>query len=162
MTFCVSISKNEGSSCFIPSPPLGHLRVYTFGIKVIYQQYVYQIFSPICGLYFSINDNIWNTRIINFEAVLSINFIFLWIVLLVSFIRNFWLPRGSPANAGDAGDMGSVPGWGRSPGGGNGCLLRYSCLENLMERGAWWATNYSVAKHQTWLSDWARTRVRSL
>ena len=159
MTFCISISKNEGSNCFIPSPPLWHLRVYTFGVKVIYQQCVYHIFSPICGLYFSINDNIWNTRIITFEAVQSINFILLWIVLLVSFIRNFWLPSGSPANAGD---VGSIPGWGRSPGGGNGCLLWYSCLVNPMERGAWWATNHSAAKRQTRLSDCACTYIRNL
>ena len=40
------------------------------------------------------------------------------------------------ANAGDVKDLGSVPGWGRSPGGGNGNLLCYSCLENPMNRGA--------------------------
>ena len=53
-------------------------------------------------------------------------------------------PSGSavknlPANAGDAGDMGSFPGSGRSPGGGHGNPLQYSCLENPMDR-AWWAT----------------------
>ena len=42
-------------------------------------------------------------------------------------------------NAGDAGYMGSIPGSGRSPGGGNGNLLQYSCLENSMNREAWWA-----------------------
>ena len=40
----------------------------------------------------------------------------------------------------DAGDLGSIPGWGRSPGGGHGNPLQYSCLENPMDRGAWWAT----------------------
>ena len=40
----------------------------------------------------------------------------------------------------NAGDMGSILGWGRSPGGGNGNPLQYFCLENPMERGAWWAT----------------------
>ena len=46
----------------------------------------------------------------------------------------------------NAGDMGSVPGWGRSPGGGNGNPLQYSCLGNPMDRGAWWATVHGIAK----------------
>ena len=45
------------------------------------------------------------------------------------------------------------PGWGRSPGEGNGSPLQYSCLENIMDRGAWWATVHGVAKSQTRLSD---------
>ena len=51
-----------------------------------------------------------------------------------------------PANAGGTGDSGSIPGLGRSPEGGNGNPLQYSCLENSMERGAWWATVHRVAK----------------
>ena len=43
-----------------------------------------------------------------------------------------------PANAGDVRDMGSIPGSGRSPGKGNGNTLQYSCLEDPMDRGAWW------------------------
>ena len=46
----------------------------------------------------------------------------------------------------NAGDTGSVPGLGRSLGGGNGNPLQYSCLENPMDRGAWWATVHGVAK----------------
>ena len=45
-----------------------------------------------------------------------------------------------PTNAGDVGDMGSIPGMGRFPGGGHGNPLQYSCLENPMGRGAWQAT----------------------
>ena len=45
--------------------------------------------------------------------------------------------KNLPANAADAGDMGSIPGLGRSPGGGNGNPLQYSCLENPIDRGAW-------------------------
>ena len=56
-------------------------------------------------------------------------------------------------DAGDAGDVGKIPGWGRSPGGGHGNLLWYSCLENPMERGAWWAIVHGVTKSQTQLSD---------
>ena len=47
--------------------------------------------------------------------------------------------RNQLADAGDIRDVGSIPGWGRSPGGGQGNPLQYSCLENPMARGAWWA-----------------------
>ena len=58
-----------------------------------------------------------------------------------------------PAHAGDAGDVGSIPGLGKSPGGGHGNPLQYSCLENPMDRGAWWAPLHGVAKSQTQLSN---------
>ena len=48
--------------------------------------------------------------------------------------------KNLPANAGDAGDSGLIPGLGGSPGGGNGKPLQYSCLENSTDRGACWAT----------------------
>ena len=51
-----------------------------------------------------------------------------------------------PANAGDARDDGSVPGLGRSPEGGHSNPPQYSCLKNLMDRGAWWATDHWAAK----------------
>ena len=53
------------------------------------------------------------------------------------------------ANAGNIRDMGSVPGLGRSPGGGYGNPVQYSCLENPMDRGAWGATVHSIAKLDT-------------
>ena len=56
--------------------------------------------------------------------------------------------KNLPANAGAAGDMGSIPGSGRSPREGNGNPLQYSCLRNPMDRGAWWATVHEVAKSQ--------------
>ena len=52
--------------------------------------------------------------------------------------------RNLPANAGNAGDAGLTSGSGRSPGGGNGHPLQYSCLGNIMVRGAWWATVHRV------------------
>jgi len=51
------------------------------------------------------------------------------------------------------GDLGSIPGLGRYPGEGNGNPLKYSCLENPMDRGAWWATVHRVIKGWTSLSD---------
>ena len=57
--------------------------------------------------------------------------------------------KNPPANAGDAKDSGLIPGIGRSPGAGNGNPLQYSCLENSMGRGSWWATVHGVTKSQT-------------
>ena len=54
--------------------------------------------------------------------------------------------KNPPAKAEDAGDMGSIPGLGRSPGVGNGNPLQYSCLENPMDRRAWQVTLHGVAK----------------
>ena len=59
--------------------------------------------------------------------------------------------KNPPANAGDARDLGSTPGSGRSPGEGNGNPLQYSCLENPVDRGAWWAAVCGVAQSRTWL-----------
>ena len=53
------------------------------------------------------------------------------------------------ASACNVGDLGSIPGLGRSPEEGNGTPLQYSCLENPMDRGAWWATVHGVANSQT-------------
>ena len=63
------------------------------------------------------------------------------------------LVKKVPANAGDIRDAGSIPGSGRSPGEGHGNPLQYSCLENSMDRGAWWAIVHGVAKNWTRLSD---------
>ena len=57
------------------------------------------------------------------------------------------------ASAYNAGDPGSIPGLGRSPGERNGNPLQYSCLENPMDRGAWWAIVHGVAKSRTRLRD---------
>ena len=58
--------------------------------------------------------------------------------------------KNPPANAGD---LGSFPGFGRSPGGGHGNPLQFSCLENPTDRGAWQATIHGVTKSRTRLSD---------
>ena len=72
-------------------------------------------------------------------------------------IRGF--PGGSEvkASAWNAGDPGSIPGSGRSPGEGNGNPLQYSCLENPMDGGAWWAAVHGVAEGQTRLSGFTFT-----
>ena len=63
-----------------------------------------------------------------------------------------WLSgKESACNAGATGDTGSIPGSGRSPGEGHGNPLQYSCLENPMDRGAWWTTFHRVAK--SWMTE---------
>ena len=54
--------------------------------------------------------------------------------------------KNLPANAGATGDVGSIPGLGRSPGGGHGKPLQYSCLENPMNGRSWWATVHGVSE----------------
>ena len=68
-------------------------------------------------------------------------------------------PGGSEvkASACNAGDPGSIPGLGRSTGEGNGNPLQYSCLENPMDGGAWWATVYGVSQSRTRLRDFTFT-----
>ena len=61
--------------------------------------------------------------------------------------------KNPPANSDATGDTGSIPGWGRSLGGGNSNPLQYSCLENPRDRGAWQATVCGVANSWTGLSD---------
>ena len=74
--------------------------------------------------------------------------------ITVPSLEGFGLLRESDGNksACNAGDPGSIPGSGRSPGERKGHPLQYSCLENPMDRRAWWATVHGVAKSQTLLS----------
>ena len=70
-------------------------------------------------------------------------------MFLFPFSKGF--PSSSDGKASDcnAGDPGSIPGLGRSPGGGLGNLLQYSCLENPMDRGSWWDIVHRIIKSQT-------------
>ena len=65
--------------------------------------------------------------------------------------------KNVPVSAEDLTDVVLIPGWGRSPGGGHGNLLQYCCLENPMDRGAWWATVHGVTRSWIQLSDLACT-----
>ena len=96
---------------------------------------------------------------------MSMGVIFLMVLLGGCLINNkFRLPSQSvsqvvlvgknlPANAGDVRGTGLIPGSGRSPGGGHDNPLQYSCLENPMDRGDWWAMAHRVAKSWTQLSQ---------
>ena len=78
---------------------------------------------------------------------------------MTGFRVHIMLPKGFPGgsdgkeSACNAGDQGSIPRSGRSPGEGNGNPLQYSCLENSMGRGALWATVHGIAKSRTQLSN---------
>ena len=74
-----------------------------------------------------------------------------------------WFPGGSEvkASACNAGDLGLIPGSGRSPGEGNGNTLQYSCLENSVDRGVWRATAHGVEKSWTRLTDFTFTFIHT-
>ena len=74
-----------------------------------------------------------------------------------------WLSgKETACDAGDMGDVGSIPGSERSPERGNGNPVQHSCLENPMDRGAWWATVHGVANSHTWLSTHTYTHTCTL
>ena len=86
---------------------------------------------------------------------------FLIPLFLVNFLYcGLGFPGGSEvkASACNAGDLGSIPGSGSSPGEGNGNPLQYSCLENPKDGGAWWALVHGVTKSRTQLSDFTSLR----
>ena len=70
--------------------------------------------------------------------------------------------KGSSCNAGNTGDVGPILGSGRSPGGGNGNPFQYPCLENPMDRRAWWATVRGVTENCTQLSTHSGTCIKCL
>ena len=72
-------------------------------------------------------------------------------VVMMGFPGGTVVKKNLPANAADTGHVGSIPGLGRSPGGGHGNPLQYSCLENPMDRRVWQATIHRVAQSQTQL-----------
>ena len=81
-------------------------------------------------------------------------------------VGSWVFPNGSgvknlSASEGDKRDSVSNPGWGRSPGGGNGNPLQYSCLESPMDWGAWWATIHGVTMSRTRLSTHTRTHTHT-
>ena len=82
---------------------------------------------------------------------------FLWLRTSPSGFPGGSVVKESACNTRDAGDVGLIPGSGRSPGGGHGNPLQYFCLENPMDRGAWRATVHRVTKSRTRLSN--RTHV---
>ena len=88
--------------------------------------------------------------LIDTQVIKILSLVPAWVSQVVLMVKTL------PTYEGDIRDSSSVPGSGRSPGGGHGNPLQYSCLENPMDRGAWWATVHGVAKSQAWLK-WLST-----
>ena len=81
------------------------------------------------------------------SRLVSITLIF--VIVLFYFLKSLPGRSDSKESACNAGDLGLIPGMGRSLGEGNGKPLQYCCLENPMDRGAWWATVHRVTKSWT-------------
>ena len=116
-----------------------HPKLVLFGILYLCLQCLYKIVYIFLTQfwYFALVHKRFSCR--------SPPFMHLWASRVVLVVKS------SPANAGDIRDVGLVPELGRSPGGGRGNLLQYSCLENPMDRGAWQAIVHGVTKNWTWL-----------
>ena len=120
---------------------------------------IYLVREKSCTLKFS-NVTMVNTLLTSF---VPLNCFLLWdlsLIYLVWFtLRGLPLEVGFPGSsdgkesACNAGDPGLISGSEMSPGEENGCLLQYSCLENPVDWGAWWATVHGVTKNRTWLND---------
>ena len=85
---------------------------------------------------------------LRFIAYVNIRFICMYVLIRASQVA--LVVKNLPADGGDRRDTGSIPGLGRSPEGGHGNPVQYSCLENPMDRGAWRATVHRVTKSHTW------------
>ena len=115
-----------------------------------------------CKKYATLNKNLfeyyWFTMFVLVSGVQQSNsviYIYVCVCIYIYIERERDFPGGLEvkASAWNARDLGLIPGSGRSPGEGNGNSLQYSCLENPMDGGAWWATVLGVAKSRTVLSD---------
>ena len=89
-----------------------------------------------------------------FQNGFASNYVLIWASQVALVVKN------PPANSGNTRHSGSIPGLGRSPGGGQGNSLQYSCLENSMDRGVWQATVHGVTPRVR--HDWANTWIRDL
>ena len=96
--------------------------------------------------------NKWSIHSVHLHLTYSVRCLRLWASQGVLVVKNL------PTSAGDVRDAASIPGSGRSPEKGTGNPLQYSCLENPMDKGAWWTTVHSVGQSWTWLK-WPSTHA---
>ena len=104
-----------------------------------------------CKDILSFSKKLYNSSFFSWVYVAS--WISIWVWCEVGASQVVLMVKNMPANVGDIGDSSSIPGLGRSPGGGHDNALQCSCLENPMDRGAWWATVHGVPMSQTWLKQ---------
>ena len=103
-----------------------------------------------------------NNAIMNIWCMYLFKLVFPFCFIYISRSKGFSGGSDGKESACHAGDPGSIPASGRSPGKGKGYPLHYSCLGNPMDRGAWWATVHGVTKSQAWLSNKHTLRSRML
>ena len=105
----------------------------------------------------------WSDKFISFYICLYSQIIIPTVIFNTMQLNHWGFPVGSVVKylPDNAGDTSSIPGSGASPAGGNGNPLRYSCLGNPMDRGAWHATVHKVAKSWTQLGDWTCTQLNN-
>ena len=150
---------------------LGDMTVKVFVPFLTLFLFVFLLLNFICTLYILLKSDLSD---VSFANIFSQSVACLIILLVLSFTEHMFLIqikpylsiRSSPGSseglpcgsdgkesACSVGDLGSISGFERSPGVGNGNILQYSCLENSMDREAWWVTVHGVTKSQTLLSD---------
>ena len=104
----------------------------------------------------SVHGSIWSVCVHSKSYLFFLCYFLNFFFLILSWdIADYRLPSGSDSkeSACTLGDLGLIPGSGKSPGGGNGNPLQYSCLKHSMDRGAWLATVHGAAKSHAQLSD---------
>ena len=146
-----------------PTPPSSHVnKNISLGIVVSWRDgKPASGWSQCCGWQGGKTKNVGllNSQTLKWILTFSL-LLFEKIHFLCFYQHSLWFSRGFPGGSDgkesscNAGDLGSIPGSGRSPGEGNGYPLQYSCLENSMYMGAQWAIVHGVAKSQTQLSNW--------
>ena len=134
--------------CQTWEPLLFHLLgiiVWESGILTAVEGVAFRVTGKLRGLHFLLGKS---------QKILLRNFL-LSTALAVAHQFLLGFPGGlySKESACNAGDLGLTPGWGPSPGEGNGSPLQYSCLKNSMDRGTLQALVHGIAESQTWLSD---------
>ena len=122
-------------------------------VELVGHNYGFRFFSKWSGL--SLEDSYYYLSMMLITLILSSAM--LWHIIMMILTNGasqvMLVVKNLPDNSGDIRDMGSISGWGRVPGEGNGKPLQCSCLENPMDRGAWQAIVHGVAKSQVRLNN---------
>ena len=117
--------------------------------------------SAFCHYRYFIHKKCFNFLNIDINGIIQCIYTLFYLVCLTQYNGFDGLPKKLPANAGDVRDVNSIPGSGRSPGGGHVNPLQYSCLGNPMDRGVWWATVHRVTNNWTRMK-WFSSQTKAL
>ena len=156
----LNLSEREANTP-TPTPPSSHVnKNISLGIVVSWREWKPASgWSQCCGWQGGKTKNVGLLNSQTLKWILTFSLLLFEKIHFLCFYQcSLWFSRGFPGgsdgkeSACNAGDLGSIPGSGRSPGEGNGYPLQYSCLENSMYRGAHWDIVHGVAKSQTQLT----------